>query len=160
MRMDCHGTFPLHSKVGIGPPEGFICPKPTLPRTGETQSPRPLDSLDWCTSSLNHPISFHSPSPPPQSPPPSPAHPAHAPRMLPLPQLHHTGFQAIPELFLIIKTTSSTLQCIVHIAEKLICQVNAECQLAHKPQKTIWSSCEDTLGNLGCSQPRAPKFPS
>jgi hypothetical protein len=123
-----------------------------------TPKPRPSDSLDWRTPSPNRPTSFRNPSPPPQSPPPSPVPPAHTPRTIPLPQLHHTEFRAIPELFSIIKTASNTLQSIIRIAEKLIHQVNAERRLAHKPQKLVWSSRVDALGNLGCSQP--PKFPS
>jgi hypothetical protein len=109
--------------------------------------PRPLDSPNWC---------MPSPSPPPQSPPPSPTHQSHPPKTLPILQLHHTESQVVPKLFSIIKTASDTLQSIVRIAEKLICQVNAEHRLAHKPQKIIWSSCKDAHGNLCCSQP--PKF--
>ena len=110
------------------------------------QSPRPSDSPDWRAPSPNRPTSFRSPSPPPpQSSPPSPVPPTHTPKMLSLPQSHHTEFQAIPELFLIIKTASSTLQSIIRIAEKLIHQVNAERRLAHKPQKVIWGLRVDAL---------------
>ena len=122
------------------------------------QSPRPLDSPDWRAPSPNRPASFRNPSPLPQSPPPSPVHLAHTPKMLPIPQPPQAEFQAIPELFSIIKTASNTLQSILRLAEKLIHQVNAERRLAHRPQKVIWSSRVDALGNLGCSQP--PKFPS
>jgi hypothetical protein len=120
--------------------------------------PRPSDSPDWRAPSPNRPASFRSPSPPPQSPPSSPVHSTHTPKMLPIPQPPQAEFQAIPKLFSIIKTASNTLQSILRLAEKLIRQVNAERQLAHKPQKIIWSSRVDALGNLGCSQP--PKFPS
>ena len=122
------------------------------------QSPRPSDSPDWRAPSPNCPASFRNPSPLPQSPPPSPISPPQTLKALPTPQLHPTKLQAVPELILIIKTASNTLQGIIRIAEKLIHQVNAERRLAHGSRRIGRSSREDTLGNLGCSQP--PKFPS
>ena len=46
---------------------------------------------------------------------------------------HHTESQVISELVSIVKTTLDALQSIIWIAERLICQVNAEYWLAHKP---------------------------
>ena len=115
------------------------------------------DSPDWRAPSPNRPASFRSPSPPPQSPPAPPTSPLC--RNIPtMPQKIHTENQLTFELVSLVKTTSETLQHVVHIAERLIRQVNTERRLAHKPWRTPWSSRGDARGNALCPQP--PAFPS
>ena len=116
-----------------------------------------LDSLDWRTPSPNCPISFRSPSPPPQSPPAPPTSPL-CPDIPPMSPKNITGSQLTSDLVSLIKTTSEALQNIVHIAAQLVRQANAERCLAHKSQQMAWSLHEDMHRNAVRSQP--PAFPS
>ena len=118
-----------------------------------SQVPRPLDSLNWRVPSPNHPILCWSLSPPPQSPPTPPISP-----LPPMPPKTLTRSQLTHDLISLIKTTLEALQNIVHIAERLLHQANAECHLAHKSWQMTWSSHKDTCGNTVCPQP--PVFPS
>ena len=135
------------------------------PHKDPLQSPlRRLDSPNWRTPGPNRPATFRSPPAPPQSPAPpansppaSPTCPFH-PKTPPTTQQHHFKSQLGTELIALIKTTSEALQSIAQVAEGLICWVNAERRLAHKLQRTTWSSHEDTRGNAVCLQP--PVFPS
>jgi hypothetical protein len=120
-------------------------------------SPRPSDSLNWRAPSPNHPASFRSLLPPPQSPPTPPISPI-CPNIPPMPLKNLTGSQLTSNLVSLIKTTSEALQSIVRIAERLLHQANAERRLAHKSRQMAWSLHEDALGNMCCSQP--PTFPS
>ena len=84
------------------------------------QNPNRSDSPDWRAPNPNCPISFRSPSPPPQSPPPQslPAPPTSplCPDIPPMPPQNITGSQLTSDLVSLIKTTSEALQNIVHIA--------------------------------------------
>ncbi|KIM73063.1 hypothetical protein PILCRDRAFT_15547 [Piloderma croceum F 1598] len=108
-------------------------------------------------------MSFRNPPAPPQSPTPSvnspPASPTRSfrPEIPPATPQHHPESELGSELITLIKATSNALQGIVLVAEKLIRRVNAERRMAHKLQRTAWSSREDTRGNAVCLQP--PAFP-
>jgi len=77
-------------------------------------------------------------------------------KLLPIPK--HSRSKLSSELILLIKTTTEALQSIIQVAERLVQQANAECQLAHKSLWTTWSLCGDTHGNTAHSQ--LPTFPS
>jgi hypothetical protein len=121
------------------------------------QNPKHLGSPNWYTPSPNRPITFWCPSLPPQLSSTLPISPL-CPNIPLMPPKNHTKSQLTFELVSLIKTTSEAFQNIVCISKRLIWQVNAECQLAHKSWRTLWSLHEDAHGNTVCSQP--PVFPS
>jgi hypothetical protein len=109
----------------------------------------PPQSPNWRAPSPNHPTTFQSYSPPPQSPPTPPI----CPDIPSMPPRIHTESRLTFELVSLIKTTLEALQNVVRIAKRLIRQVNVERRLAHKPWRTTWSSHEDVYGNTVCPQP-------
>jgi hypothetical protein len=123
-----------------------------------TRGRKRSDSPNWRAPSPDRPASFRSHSPPPQSPPTPPICPP-CPHIPSSPQKKNlTGSQLTSDLISLIKTTSEALQSIVRIAERLMHQANAGRRVAHKSQRTAWSSREDACGNVACPQP--PMFPS
>jgi hypothetical protein len=119
-------------------------------------TPKRSDSQDWREPRPGHPTTFQSPSAPPHSLPASPTC-SFCPETPPTTQQHHFESQLGTKLIALIKTTSEALRSIAQVAEGLIRQVNAERRLAHKLQRTTWSSREDMCGNAVCLQP--PAFP-
>jgi hypothetical protein len=105
------------------------------------RNPNRSDSPNWRAPSPNRPATFRNPSPLPQSPPTPPISPP-CPTPL-MPPKNHTESRLTFELISLMKTTSEALQNIVRITERLIRQVNTERRLAHKLQRTPWSSHED-----------------
>ena len=147
------GETPYRSQQRIPWPRD-VRRDPPPHRDPQQSPPRRSDSPNWRAPSPDRPAAFRSYSPPPQPPPTPPI----CPNIPSMPPQNHTRSQLTSDLVSLIKTTSEALQGIVRIAERLIHQVNAERRLAHKPQRSSWSSREDTRGNAVCLQP--PAFPS
>ena len=120
------------------------------------------DSPNWHEAHPGRPVSFRSPSPQLRKSPDSPSNLRknfiHTPEPPATPSKYSSEFQPGRELNSLIQHTADALRSIVQVVEKLIWQVNAEHQLAQKPQRIAWNSHEDVRGNAVCPQP--PAFPS